>query len=384
MSLKLDLGCGTTPAPGFVGVDAKLGAEVYPLAYPDGSAEVIRASHVLEHFSHTQIGSVLADWVRVLAPGGRLQIAVPDFEAIARAYLDGQPLPVQGYVMGGHVDARDHHGAIFDAEALAEAMTAAGLLALRPWVSEQTDCAALPISLNLEGTKPPERWPHVRAVISVPRLGWNDMWGCAMDACGRLGIRLVKHTGAFWEQCLTRGLDEALQAEPDYLLTLDYDTVFDHRDLQTLILCAERNPQAGAIAALQAHRSKPTPLMTMADADGNNATQVERALFGQELVPARTAHFGCTLIRTAALRAVPRPWFWGRPDATGEWSEARTDPDIAFWRAFEAAGQRLYVAARVPVGHLEVMIRWPNRDLAPVHQHPSDYHRDGRPEDAWR
>ncbi len=98
--------------------------------------------------------------------------------------------------MGGHVDARDHHGAIFDAEALAEAMTAAGLLALRPWVSEQTDCAALPISLNLEGTKPPERWPHVRAVISVPRLGWNDMWGCAMDACGRLGIRLVKHTGA--------------------------------------------------------------------------------------------------------------------------------------------------------------------------------------------
>lgn len=384
MGLRLDIGCGDRPLAGYVAVDARSGGLAYPLAYPDGAAEEIRASHVLEHFSHTQVGTVLADWVRVLAPGGRLRVAVPDFEHIARSYLEGQPIPVQGYVMGGHVDARDHHGAIFDAEALTEALLGAGLIAIRPWQSEQADCAALPISLNLEGTKPPAAWPHVRAVLSVPRLGWNDMWGCAMEHLGRLGIRITKHTGAFWEQCLTRAMDEALAEDPDYLLTLDYDTVFDYRDVQTLLLTAMRHPEVDALAALQVHRTEPTPLMTVGRPGECNTRALPRESFADDLTLCRTAHFGLTLIRTDKLRALPRPWFHGRPDAAGEWSEGRTDPDIAFWRSWESAGHTLAVANRVPVGHLEVMIRWPDRNLSAMWQHPSAYHSAGKPDGVWQ
>ena len=36
--------------------------------YPDGVADEIRASHVLEHFSHTITLDVLREWARVLKP----------------------------------------------------------------------------------------------------------------------------------------------------------------------------------------------------------------------------------------------------------------------------------------------------------------------------
>lgn len=381
--VRLDIGCGANPVPGFVPVDLLRGERAYPLAAADGSVDEIRASHVLEHFSHTQVGAVLADWVRALKPGGLLRVAVPDFERIASAYLAGENIPIQGYVMGGHVDANDRHGCLFDVEALTEAMQAAGLLAVSRWTSEQRDCAALPISLNLQGTKPPAAWPKVAAVMSTPRLGWNDFWGCALETLGRLGIRLTKHTGAFWEQCITRGLIEAGRDNPAYLLTLDYDTIFSAQDVQTLLIEAMRHPEADAIAALQVHRSQPTPLMTVGGPEGNLAA-VPFSLLEPALTKARTAHFGLTLLRADKLAALPRPWFHGCPDTDGDWSEARLDPDISFWRAWEAAGNSLYVANRVPVGHLEVMIRWPGRDIQAIWQHPNDYHADGKPDQVWQ
>ena len=54
---------------------------------PDGSAERLYASHVLEHISHVQVPEVLATWQRKLQPGGSLTINVPDMEWIAEAIL---------------------------------------------------------------------------------------------------------------------------------------------------------------------------------------------------------------------------------------------------------------------------------------------------------
>lgn len=52
-----------------------------------GLAEVIYASHVLQYFDWTEAIGVLSHWHRWLAPGGRLLLAVPDFRALADAYV---------------------------------------------------------------------------------------------------------------------------------------------------------------------------------------------------------------------------------------------------------------------------------------------------------
>ena len=72
--MKLNIGAGTVEIEGFTPVDRRVGLEAYPLTYADGSVCEIRASHILEHFSEAEVPKVLADWVRVLEPGGRIII----------------------------------------------------------------------------------------------------------------------------------------------------------------------------------------------------------------------------------------------------------------------------------------------------------------------
>jgi 2-polyprenyl-3-methyl-5-hydroxy-6-metoxy-1,4-benzoquinol methylase len=67
--------------------DEALPAASRPGNRADGSVDVIRASHILEHFP-AQVPAVLKHWAAKLKPGGVLKIAVPDFAWIAQAYLD--------------------------------------------------------------------------------------------------------------------------------------------------------------------------------------------------------------------------------------------------------------------------------------------------------
>lgn len=382
--MRLNLGAGERTLAGYTNLDRKGGEEAFPLTFADSSAEVIRASHILEHFSHRLIGDVLADWVRVLKPGGLLQIAVPDFERIARDYLQGKNIPVQGYVMGGQTDADDHHGAIFDVETLSEALAAAGLVGITRWVSDAEDCAALPVSLNLQGIKPPATWPKVSAVMSMPRLAFSDNYFAAFQALAPLGITLRKHTGAYWGQCLTRVIEEALDEDgPEYILTLDYDSVFTRRDVQALLSAAVRHPLADAIAPLQASRKRDLPMFTIRGENGKNLDKIPWEHLEAELVRVHTAHFGLTLIRVSALAHLVKPWFWDAPDTEGRWGDGRTDADISFWHGWEQAGLSLYLAPRVVVGHGEFMVRWPGRDLSAIYQHPSEFWKNGKPEDVW-
>ena len=380
--MRLNLGAGGVPLDGYTSLDRKTGQEIYPLDYLDGSVDEIRASHVLEHFSHRHIGSVLADWVRALKPGGLLKIAVPDFEFIARHYLAGADIPVQGYVMGGHVDDEDHHGVVFDNDELYLALKAAGLIGISSWKSDIKDCAALPVSLNMQGYKPPDKLPSVAAVMSVPRLGFMDNFFCSYQL-PQMGIELRKHSGAFWGQCLTRAIEESIADNPEFILTVDYDTVFTKDDVQSLILLMMHNTDIDALAPLQASRTKATPLMTIKQ-DGANIGEVPWETFSPPTVQISTAHFGLTLIRTEKLKLLPQPWFVGTPNSDGLWGDGRTDDDIHFWRQWEAAGFSLHLANRVAVGHAELMIRWPGSDLQATYQHPSEFWSDGKPGGIWK
>jgi predicted SAM-dependent methyltransferase len=61
--------------------------DVGALAFKDNSIGKIYTSHLLEHISHVQVPATLAEWFRVLEPGGTIHINVPDFEWAAKYFL---------------------------------------------------------------------------------------------------------------------------------------------------------------------------------------------------------------------------------------------------------------------------------------------------------
>lgn len=384
--MKLNLGAGSTAIEGFEPRDGNNGDLLYPLPDADASCDEIRASHVLEHFPHADVGKIVRDWVRALKPGGVLKIAVPDFQWIAENYIAGNIFPVQGYLMGGQTDERNFHKAIFDRPGLEAALKDAGLVSIRDWKSEIDDCAALPVSLNLAGTKPGGSRPKIAAICSMPRLGFNDFWGVMLDKVRPRGIQFYRSIGVFWGKKLTQGINDILARDkPDWILTLDYDTVFTGEQLDHLIDLIQRYPQIDALAPIQASRHHKHPMLTVATEDGEkNRAAIGRETLDGELLAVRTAHFGCTLLRVEKLLKLPKPWFKSEPDENGEWGDGSIDDDIWFWHQWRKAGFNLHTACRVPVGHVDIAVRWPDINLESIWQTPRDFLREGPPPDVWR
>ena len=94
-SRRLEIGSGDRPEPGFIHVDSDRLAhhvEFFAVAdripLPSQWAAEVRAVHVLEHVHPSRLTVTLAEWHRVLAPGGRVVVHVPDSAALMRAYLE--------------------------------------------------------------------------------------------------------------------------------------------------------------------------------------------------------------------------------------------------------------------------------------------------------
>jgi methyltransferase family protein len=380
---KLDLGAGATQIEGFEPRDIKRGDSLMPLPDASGSVDEVRASHVLEHFSHREVAAVVAEWARVLKPGGLMRIAVPDLDYIARGYLARAPQNWQGYLMGGHAGADDVHKSAFDRPNLEGLMRAAGLIGIHNWQSEAQDCASLPVSLNLAGWKPPAVMPKVIASMSVPRLGFMDNFFCAVEMLAKLRIRLRKNTGAYWGQCLTRCIEELIAEGAEWILTLDYDSVYSAETVLDLVATAVANPHVDALVPLQMSRMRGKPLMTLMGPDGKAVHGADRGETDRTLLPIITGHFGCTLLRAEKFSALQRPWFHGKPDAEGRWGPDRVDDDIAFWYAWRAAGNSAFCAPRIVVGHAQLQIVWPDENLHTILQDPADYWKDGPPLEVW-
>lgn len=228
---------------------------------------------------------------------------------------------------------------------------------------------------------------RVEAVMSVPRLGFMDNFYSWAQALMPLGIRPTKVTGAFWGQCLQRVCEQFVDSA-EYLLTIDYDTFFTRQDVEQLFALA-MTFQCDAVTGLQTKREDGRPMLTLPGTLDNppeeGKTSLPLSWFAEPVQLVDTAHFGCTVISTAALKRTPKPWFQGVPNPQGEWGEGRTDDDIFFWRQFRRAGNRVYVSPRIVLGHGEYMVTWPGRQLdKPVFQYSTEFANTmKRPESAW-
>lgn len=383
--IKLDLGAGKTSPEGFIPMGRDHGSEIFPLPYADESVDEIRASHCLEHFPYRNVEVIVKDWVRTLKKGGKLRIAVPDFKQIAEDYLAGKAQPNESYLLGGQVDQNDFHKALFDRDKLRALLAGTGLVLIRPWKSELEDCAAYPISLNLEARKPHMPEIKVSGAMSVPRLGFMDNFFCTMEAALPCQIKLRKHGGAFWGQSMTKVFERIIEEDnPDAILSIDYDSIYTPGHLSQLMQLMMLYPEIDALAPLQSSRHLPTTLFTVRGKGGENEPRIPRTDFDDETSPITTAHFGLTLLRTEKLRKMPKPWFHSRPSPAGDWNEGKSDEDIEFWRKWESAGFSLHRANHIAIGHAELMVRWPDINLEVHYQSMTDFQQKGVPEECWK
>lgn len=413
--MKLNLGGGSWKIAGYQNRDRIFGQEVYPLTdLPDGCAEEIRASHVLEHFPVREVEDVIREWVRVLKPGGWLRIAVPDFAVICNLYQEMRAgkikdVPVAGYLMGGQQDANDYHKAVFDKDTLTALMDVAGLTDIQQWQSEISDCANLPVSLNLKGRKRESVTSgltepslaagrevtrnagankgslavdmKVAALVSVPRLGWQDNFGSAQRGlrCDDFDIPLYRFGGAFWHYGMQNGLEEFIQRGLDWALAMDYDTVFDSDDVRELLILAAQYPDAAAIVPLQAKRGFDDMLFTMADHFGRIRPEMPISAFDDDLTEINSGHFGLTMINLNKLKLLPKPWLDCQPNEHGEWRDGRTDADVYFWDMLKKHQRKFYQANRVRIGHLQLVVSWVTQEFKIAHQYVRDYQTNGKP-----
>jgi hypothetical protein len=371
-AVKLNIGAGKTQIPGFTPVDRMFGDEAYPLKYATNSVDEIRASHVLEHFSFRDAVTALEDWVRVLKPGGRIRIAVPDVD---KCLTSEDPRRVF-FLMGGQTDENDFHKSAFDRGLLTHAMEDVGLEHVEEWKTDGLDTSAHPVSLNLQATKPvvapiangrqqtgKTLDVKIAAYMTLPRYEAVASRSIAENALRKLGIGLATSQGVFWGQCMQRMFESAIDQGIDWILSIDSDSLFNEHHLKTLFEEFGTHPEADAMAALQCRRGKPFPLMTVGGTDEIQVTEDKAPML------VTTAHFGLTLIRVDALKEVPKPWFYTQPDDKGEYGDDRLDDDIWFWHQWRLAGKKIYVAPRVSIGHLEETVAMFDDDLNPKHEY---------------
>lgn len=133
--LFLNLGCGRDIREGFVNIDlfsdnpTVVSMDIRKLDIPDNSADAILASDVLEHFSHRETDNILAEWNRVLKPGGELIIRCPSLRLQMQAYQNGTwNADIASYmIFGGQTNPGDYHCVAFDEKSIRQHLSNAGL-----------------------------------------------------------------------------------------------------------------------------------------------------------------------------------------------------------------------------------------------------------------
>ena len=109
-SVRLHFGCGANILPGWINIDTNprpgspcVAMDIACLPYDDGTVDEILAEHILEHLDFAAEAEVWTEMARVLRPGGRLTLEVPDFEWVCRSFVAAEDA-WRAFYQVGHAD----------------------------------------------------------------------------------------------------------------------------------------------------------------------------------------------------------------------------------------------------------------------------------------
>ncbi|HVA15472.1 MAG TPA: methyltransferase domain-containing protein [Stellaceae bacterium] len=134
--------------------------------FASDSIEALYASHVLEHVPYADIPNTLKEWHRVLKPGCKVMISVPDLNILSQLFVKPEvrgadKVLVMQMMFGGQVDRTDFHCVGFDLEILGVHLHNVGFERIRRVQTfglfqdaSVLDFHGIKISLNVEALKP--------------------------------------------------------------------------------------------------------------------------------------------------------------------------------------------------------------------------------------
>jgi predicted SAM-dependent methyltransferase len=170
MAIKLHIG-GQEIRPGWKILDIESRPEVDFVGdascldqFADHSIEAIYASHILEHFHYQldqELNKTLAEWHRVLTPGGSLYLSVPDMDILCHLYTRPNATLQDKYsimrvLFGGQLNPYDVHRSGFNFAILSAYLEKAGFQELDQVANfdlfndhSKSTLMGMPISLNV-------------------------------------------------------------------------------------------------------------------------------------------------------------------------------------------------------------------------------------------
>jgi hypothetical protein len=349
---------------------------------PGSLSRIDATSGVLQRISYKATLEVLKHWNECLEPNGILDLSVTDFDLVAKNYLEGT----------GNAEAMlcgdsELNRAIFNKEKILTSISMAGFEIIGGAdgsLSWSPEPGVIAVKCRKRLRKNPEiPLAGIHAIMSLPRVSWTETMTHLYESLSHLQIPFTKATGVFWNQSLQRMMEQLSEKDDlKYILTMDYDSIFDAKDILRLWQIMEDNPDIGALCPLQIGRDRDQVLMNLVDDEGKPITRFDPSLLYNEALDISMGHFGLTLIRVETLKKIPKPWLWGQPNKDGGWGAGRVDDDVYFWRKMREHGQRVCVTPKVRLGHLQLMITWPSDDLRTMHQYVGKYYEEGRPQEC--
>lgn len=158
--LKLELGAGHTPEPGFLHLDIQPGphieyvADATHLPFPDGVIARIYTRHNLEHFTFPEAREVLAECLRVLEPGGEIYLILPNMEFHIEQFYTADRRHAQAGFWGWQKTPYDVHKWGYWWETLHNLLAEVGFARIENLTGQPNSRQRSPMHLEVRAYKP--------------------------------------------------------------------------------------------------------------------------------------------------------------------------------------------------------------------------------------